>query len=287
MNIETTINKYRQKSVYIKLPHVENTPTDKCSPRRTWPQFRDSLRLFRLQSISLIFGCLANWNSKKEYRKVAMYRSRRAAVSHSLLHLVPLGGAITVLTLQWSNFWVGAQTEDSTLLQFVAKFHDLTMQASLVEVLLCVIRAEAVNGYVSLGMLSGATQPTLLSYLWSLDFFSIFKTPSLRGWRRAAFLFTIPMVVILASLVGPSTAILMISRPNTPHVDRERTMYVPESVESIYASSFTRNNGLEVYVFKLLDRISTHLTYAVTFKDIMLPHRPGQYLSYNAKNHTI
>jgi hypothetical protein len=56
INIETTINKYRQKSVYVKLPHVENTPTDKCSPRRTWPQFRDSLRLFRLQSISLIFG---------------------------------------------------------------------------------------------------------------------------------------------------------------------------------------------------------------------------------------
>lgn len=35
------------------------------------------------------------------------------------------------------------QSNLSTLLQFAAKFHELTMQASLVEVLLCIIRTEA------------------------------------------------------------------------------------------------------------------------------------------------
>jgi hypothetical protein len=236
----------RQQDSYVTLLEGDNLLDAKDSQKQRWPRFRDSLRLFRLQSISLLFGCLRRAKSDTEYRKVAMYRSRGVAAFHSLLHFIPLGGAITVLALQWSKHWVGTENDDSTLLQFVAKFHELTMQASLVEVLLCVIRAEAVNGYVPLGALSGITQPALLSYLWSLDFFSIVKTLSLCGWRRAAFLFIIPTIMILTSLVGPSTAILMIPRTNTPHVDRQHTMYVPESVEVIYPSHLTQSNGFKV-----------------------------------------
>jgi hypothetical protein len=219
----------------------------------TWPRFRDSLRLFRLQFVSLIFGSLTRWKSNTEFRKVAMYRSRRVATSHSLLHLVPLSGAITGLTLQWSKYWVGTDTNDTTVLQFVAKFHELTMQASLVEALLGIIRAEAVNGYVPLGALSGATQPTQLSYLWSLDFISMAKSPALHRWRRALLLLTIPIIVILTSLVGPSTAILMIPRPNTPHIVEEVTLYALNSTEAIFPSRLTQSNGLGVYVSQARD----------------------------------
>jgi hypothetical protein len=118
------------------------------------------------------------------------------------------------------------------------------MQASLIEVLLCIVRTEAVNGYVPFGALSGATQPTQLSYLWSLDFASIFTTPVLRGWRKIAFLFTLPFLLLLTSFVGPSSAILMIPRPDTPHVVRDVTRYARKSIEDIYPSSLSAADGL-------------------------------------------
>jgi hypothetical protein len=233
------LSDHKQKASYVKLLDSKDTASAKSSNTRTWPRLHDSLRPFRLQFVSLVVGYLARWKSSTEYRKVAMYRSRQMAALHSMLHFIPLCGAITILALQWSKYWVGTESNDATLLQFVAKFHELTMQASLVEVLLCVIRAEAVDGYVPLGALSGATQPTLLSYLWSLDFISIFKSPALPRWRRAALVFIIPVIVILTSLVGPSSAILMIPRPSGPHVDREYTMYARTPFDTFYPSFMT------------------------------------------------
>jgi hypothetical protein len=239
------LNERRQQSDYAQLLDSGNAENAKRS-QGTWPRFRDSLRLFRLQFVSLIIGSLTSWNSNTEFRKVAMYRSRIIAASHSLLHLVPLGGAITVLSLQWSKHWVGPETHDTTVLQFVAKFHELTMQASLVEVLLGIIRTEAANGYIPLGALSGVTQPTQLSYLWSLDFLSMAKSPAMHGWRRAALILAIPTIVTLTSLVGPSTAILMIARPDTPHIVHESTWYSLNSTEAIFPSFLNQANGLAV-----------------------------------------
>jgi hypothetical protein len=175
-----------------------------------------------------------------------MYHSRRIAASHILLHLFPLSVAMTLLILQWTKYWIGTQTSITTFLQFGAKSHELTMQASLVEVLLCVVRTEAVNGYVPFGALSGATQPTQVSYLWSLDLFSIITTPALRGWRKFAFLFTLPFLLLLISFVGPSSAILMIPRPDTPQVVRDVTRYARKSIKDIFPSSLSAADGLEL-----------------------------------------
>jgi hypothetical protein len=177
-----------------------------------------------------------------------MYHSCWIAALHSLLHLIPLGGAITLLILQWSDYWIGTKTNITTLLQFAAKLHELTMQASLLDLLLCIIRTEAVNAYVPLGALSGAAQSTQLSYLWSLDFISIFTSPVLRGWRKAALLIIIATVLILTSLVGPSSAILMIPRPDTAHIVKEATLYALNSTNSLYPSSLSQANGLNIWV---------------------------------------
>jgi hypothetical protein len=239
-------NEDRQQSPYVKLSTGEETPNAKSSPQRTWPRFRDSLRLLRLQFISLILGRFTKWQSSTEYRKVAMYHSRRIAAWHILLHLFPLSGALALLILQWTKYWIGTQTSIPTFLQFAAKVHGLTMQASLIEVLLCVVRTEAVNGYVPFGALSGATQPTQLSYLWSLDFVSIITTSALRGWRKIAFILTLPFLLLLTSFVGPSGAILMIPRPDTPQVVRDVTRYARKSTEDLYPSSLSPANGLEM-----------------------------------------
>jgi hypothetical protein len=248
---EIHFNAGRPQGAYAKLADPKDTSKERCSQKRTWSQLQDSLRPFRLQFISLIFGYLTNWKCNTEYRKVAMYRSRRVAALHSLLHLIPLCGAITILTLQWSNYWVGTETNDATLLQFAAKFHELTMQASLVEALLSIIRAEAVNRYVPLGALSVVMQPAQLSYLWSLDFISVFRSSALPGWRRAALILTVPVIMILTSLVGPSSAILMIPRPGTSHIERKDTLYARNPTDTFYPPMLTQSNGLRLCVPEL------------------------------------
>lgn len=236
----------RQQSSYIKLSGDEVTPNAKESRRGTWPKFRDSLRLLRLQFLNLILGRFTSWNSDTECRKVAMYHSRRIAASHILLHFLPLGGATILLVLQWTKYWIGIDTNISTFLQFVAKLHELIMQASLVEIFVCIIRTQLVNGYVPLGALSAATQPTQLSYLWSLEFVSIFTSSAVRGWRRTLFMLAIPFLLVLTSLVGPSSAILMIPRPDTPHVIQDVIMYILRSNQDLYPSSLSGADGLDL-----------------------------------------
>lgn len=93
--------------------------------------------------------------------------------------MVPLGAAIALLVLRWSNYWVGENPPNATTLQFVAKFHELLMQVSIVEIMLFIVRSEATQEFVPLGALSGAVQATQLSYLWSLDFLSVFTSDTM------------------------------------------------------------------------------------------------------------
>lgn len=168
---------------------------------------RNFLRHFRLQFLPLLVSCLPRWRNGKENRKVAIHRSRLIATINSLLHLLPMGGAIVLLTLQWTSYLVSLQDDDSTTLQFVAKLHELLMQTSLVEIVVCLIRTESVNGFVPLGMLSGIDRATQLSYLWSLDFWSALQASVLRGWRKILFVISIFVLVLLTPLIGPSSAI--------------------------------------------------------------------------------
>lgn len=169
-----------------------------------------------------------------------MHHDRRMASLHLVLHIVPLSGAITLLTLQWTKYWIGTQTNISTLLQFAAKLHELTMQASLVEVLLCIIRTRMITGYIPLGALSAATHPTQLSYLWSLEFISTFASPTAHGWRKVAPFLAIPFLLLLTSFVGPSSAILMIPRPGTPKVFNDWTAVFSRMSDDVYPSFMDR-----------------------------------------------
>lgn len=243
--LKLSANECRQQKSYFKLSGSDDATHAEISAQRTWPRLRNSLRLFRLQFFGLILSRFTAWRSSTEHRKVALYHSRQLAASHVLLHVLPLSGAVTLLTLQRTKYWIGTETSMSTFLQFAAKLHELMMQASLVEVLLCIIRTAAIDGYVPLGTLSGATQPTQLSYLWSLDFVSTFASPAFRGWRKGAVVLAIPSLLLLTSFVGPSSAILMIPRPDTPQIVQEATLYSRYSMEDLSPSTMSRANGLE------------------------------------------
>lgn len=154
---------------------------------------------------------------------------------------------MALLYLQWSSFFLSfTSPADSTILQFVAKFHELLMQVSIVEVTVCIIRTEALRNFVPLGALSGIAQATQLSYIWSLDFISLFRSPALYGWRRVLFAITIPTLLISTALVGPSSAVLMIPRSGSAHDAGAFTLYTNASYEQLFPSTIGRANGLQL-----------------------------------------
>jgi hypothetical protein len=213
------------------------------APSQLGPKIGDVLRQNRLQ----IFRSLFSQSPKRHHepRKVAMFRSRRIAAFHCLLHMVPLGGAITLLVLRWTQYCISSNPPNATTLQFVAKFHELLMQVSVVEIMLSIVRSEATQGFVPLGTLSGAIQSTQLSYLWSFDFLSMFTSDAFcgRGWHKAGMIVAIPILLISTALVGPSSAILMIPEPGCT-IWATSGLYISEPLESFFPTRLGFENGL-------------------------------------------
>jgi hypothetical protein len=207
-------------------------------------KLRDFLRHTRSQILGKAFDRFTN--HRHEPRRVAIYRSRRLAAFHCLLHMIPLGGATTLLFLRWTLYWIGDNPPNATTLQFVVKFHELLMQASIVEVVLCIVRSEATRGFVPLGAFSGAMQAIQLLYLWSQDFLSVSTSDTFRGrvWSREVMITAMPVLCILTALVGPSSAILMIPEPGcSKHMNPMPVFMDPN--ESLHPTYLDATNGLQ------------------------------------------
>lgn len=206
------------------------------TPAQSHSKLLEFLRQFRLQSAASIWRLCTGgrWNAKTECRKVAIHQNRTVAATHILLHVAPLAGAITLLVFQWTNYWVSDKGDYSSTLQFAAKVHELVMQPSIVEVLLSHVRTGLIDGLLPLGTLSAAIQPTQLSYLWSLNFLSIFRTHTIQKWQRVGFIIAVPVLFALTALVGPSSAVLTIPRASSPRILSDEMKYAAESVEATY-----------------------------------------------------
>ncbi|USP76453.1 hypothetical protein yc1106_03727 [Curvularia clavata] len=213
-------------------------------PSPSQVKLRYLIRQFRFQfAFSAFSRCTGSrWNADTERRKVAIHNNRAVAAAHGLLHVIPLSGAILLLAFQWTNYWVDEENDYSTELQFVAKLHELFMQASITEILFSLIRAGLINGLVPLCILSGAMQPTQLSYLWTLDVLSLFRSRALQGWRKTIFVVTIPLLMALTALVGPSSAVLMIPRAGVPRTRLGRTYWGVASDQASYPSQIPITN---------------------------------------------
>jgi hypothetical protein len=126
---------------------------DNSAPSHVKLQFL--MRQFRFQFASWTFTrCMGSrWNANFEHRKVAIHHNRAVSTVNGLLHVIPLSGAILLLVFQWTNQWVDEENDHLTELQFAAKLHELLMQASIAEVLLSLIRAGLINGFVPFGTL--------------------------------------------------------------------------------------------------------------------------------------
>ena len=171
--------------------------------------FRLILRRSRLQALPQ----LIRFSRLTESPKVATYHHRGVALLHSLTLLVPLAAAIALIVLNVKNVVTGNVTSTTlTGLQFAAKFTEILIQASLADILLSVIRSQLLSTTVPLGALTAPYRTSDISFLWSAEFLGSLRSRSASVRYLTLLWISIPLCIILAALVGPSSAVLMIPR---------------------------------------------------------------------------
>ena len=148
-----------------------------------------------------------------EKTKIAIHRDRSVALVRTLVHLIPVSAALCEISLNWNSYYVGATSYTQATYQLVAKIHEMTMQASLTAIIFSCIRSELVLGDgIPFGLLSSGLQITQISYLWSLEFLGSLRSGFNRSRKRTIVLLLIPTCILLASVCGPSSVVLLVPR---------------------------------------------------------------------------
>ncbi|KAG7008901.1 hypothetical protein G7Y79_00004g014850 [Physcia stellaris] len=148
------------------------------------------LRTFGFQIIGQALGTIRHPLGKglHEKTKVAIARNRTTALLRAMIHFVPVGVAMYEIILNWNTYYVGANSYNQAVYQALAKAHEIMIQASI------------------------ATIVNQISYLWSLEFWGSLSTKASRSRARFALSIVITMSIILATVCGPSSAVLLIPR---------------------------------------------------------------------------
>jgi hypothetical protein len=135
-------------------------------------------RIFKALGLSAGFNLLAKlfgWPVHEE-KKAVMKKDRVMATLRCVVHLVSTSGAIALLILNASNYYIGGELSGSAsqdsqklgALLFAAKLHELFMLASLSTIFITYIRKELAFGEgVPFGTIFSAGQFKDLTFLWS------------------------------------------------------------------------------------------------------------------------
>ncbi|MCJ1464150.1 hypothetical protein MMC07_002763 [Pseudocyphellaria aurata] len=148
-----------------------------------------------------------------EPEKVAIRQSRVTALLRALIHALPLGLAVFEIILNWKGRYVGDHFSGQNYLQFVAKAHEILMQASMASIVLSYTRYQlSVGKGMPFGAALGALQFFQVNYLWSVEFWSAVISKNFQLKEKTRFVVLILICVIVAATAGPSSANLLIAR---------------------------------------------------------------------------
>ncbi|KAK8135957.1 hypothetical protein PG984_003897 [Apiospora sp. TS-2023a] len=160
---------------------------------------------------------------KEESPKIIVSRSLLTALLRCSVHVIPVGITAFLTWLNLTGYFLGDQLaggaanhdRDLLLLQIAAKITEIAIVASLSTTVMYVIRAEATSQQgIPLGLLSSPFRFNSINYFWSTAFLSGVTTrPKLWLLRRVLVVLLVLACGVLAVVVGPSVALLMI--PNT------------------------------------------------------------------------
>ncbi|KAH0351851.1 hypothetical protein KCU81_g2105, partial [Aureobasidium melanogenum] len=168
----------------------------------TWTQ--QALRSFRL----LLPMAVGPWK-KKEQPKIALCTGLVPVLTGLLVHVLPLATCIALIYLNVTSYFIGTHVSTLTF-QFLAKFLELLVQASLGSAVFVYLRALFTGpDSVPFGALFAGLQITSISYLWSLEFAGVVTSREFKRVRKLSFLLLIAFSVVLAAGIGPSIAIAL------------------------------------------------------------------------------
>ena len=176
-----------------------------------------------IETIARVFGLSLIPQALKSFRhitgrglheplKVVLRKNRWTALARSLVHLVPVGFALFEIILNWNEYYVGVNKYNQASYQAVAKLHEIMIQASLGAILFSMIRHEIIVDGLPFGALFSGLQLNQVSYLWSMEYWGSIKSHHLGFRRKLRLSVLIALCVALASLCGPSSAVLLIPR---------------------------------------------------------------------------
>ncbi|KAL8829748.1 MAG: hypothetical protein Q9170_006034, partial [Blastenia crenularia] len=149
-----------------------------------------------------------------EIPKKAFQRDRVMAVLRSMVHLLPFVVALGEVAINWRGYYIGANIDGLSYLQFTAKLHEMAMQSSLAVIVFAYLRHVLFRGdALPIGAMLSGLQLTQVSYLWSMELWGI-TLSNIPVRRKITVMTVIIVTVMLASTVGPSSAILMIPNLN-------------------------------------------------------------------------
>lgn len=148
-----------------------------------------------------------------EPEKVAIHQSRVTALLRTLIHAVPLGVAILEIVLNLKSHFIGQHFDKQNYLQFAAKAHEITLQASVATIVLSYIRYQISAGRgMPFGAVLSGFQFLQVSYLWSVEFWSSILSKGFQTRKKICFAVLVLICVTVAATAGPSSASLLIPR---------------------------------------------------------------------------
>ena len=149
-----------------------------------------------------------------EIPKKAFHRDRTMALLRATIHLIPVMVAMGEVIINWRGYYIGANIDGLSYLQFAAKLHEMAMQSSLAVIVFAYMRHVLFAGdALPIGAMLSGLQLTQVSYLWSMELWGV-GLSNIPFRRKLSVMSIIILAVALASTVGPSSAILMIPNLN-------------------------------------------------------------------------
>lgn len=160
----------------------------------------------------------------REQKKVAVSKRRTHAVIRSLVHILPLAGAVAITSINLTGLYVGPASDGMPglqegpspwpWLQFAAKVHELLMVASLAAILASYVRFELALSCTGLpfGAIFAPGRVAQPQYLWSIEFWGALTSRDFSGWRRLRLGLAVIPLLLLAAMLGPASAIAMMPR---------------------------------------------------------------------------
>ena len=159
-------------------------------------------------------------HSGGELPKPVIQKSTSTVLSRSAIHILPVLGSITIITINLKNCFLGRTLTGSildpainiALLQVAAKIQELLIIASLTTIVVHTIREHMLfKDGVPFGIIGGAFLFSSLSYFWSPEFWGSTKWKS-TSWTKFRVYGILAVSGFLATAAGPSSAVLLIPR---------------------------------------------------------------------------